>query len=501
MNGWRGRILSTLALLCLLGAAAAPAGAATKLLYPYDNNTLTRTPQPAVNTAGVVIASKGGTKDSTLTPALAKNLVLTAGTITATVVSTSASSATLTVSLWDNGTTQIGTTSAAQASTTTPTARNYTMTLASNYTLLSGHTLVMRVTNTTSGANKDATVYQYNTARGQLSFATSTFVNIDSLAVYSATYPSVSTLATYAPLNSVFIRATVSDPFGAADVSAAQLTLTNPSSVIKVGPAQAITEVVAARTASSKTFEYEYPLPSNAAAGTWNVSVTALEGTEGTVTHTLGTTFAVAIPALTIVKSHTGNFTAGTNNSYSLVVHNGGGTTVSGTTTVTDVLPTGLSFLASAGCSAVGQTVTCTSTASVTAGNDFPTMTVNVAVAGSAGSSVNNVASVSNPGVNGGASVNSNTDSTTILHPDLSTSTKFVADQNGGDSNPGDTLRYTITLNESVGAAGSGISVTDDIPAGVTGFSVVSIPVGATNSSVIGGGANGTGYLNITGSA
>ena len=119
--------------LLLLNLCLAPAAmAATKILYAYDNGQLTRTPQPATNTTGSIIVSKGGTKDYVLTPAIptGKSLVLSAGTINVGLVSFSADSSTLTASLWD-GTTQVGTTSPAQVSTTTPTLRTYPVTLAS----------------------------------------------------------------------------------------------------------------------------------------------------------------------------------------------------------------------------------------------------------------------------------------------------------------------------------------------------------------------------------
>ena len=66
---------------------------------------------------------------------------------------------------------------------------------------------------------------------------------------------------------------------------------------------------------------------------------------------------------------------------------------------------------------------------------------------------------------------------------DLSTSTKTVVDLNGGDADPGDTLRYTITLIESGGATATNISVTDNLPVNTTGLSVVSYPTGSTNNS------------------
>ncbi|MBI4844135.1 MAG: DUF11 domain-containing protein, partial [Nitrospirae bacterium] len=82
----------------------------------------------------------------------------------------------------------------------------------------------------------------------------------------------------------------------------------------------------------------------------------------------------------------------------------------------------------------------------------------------------------------------------------LSTSSKTWNDLNGGDANPGDIIEYTITLNETANIAANGVSVTDDIPANVNTFTVMSTPPGSTNSSTgAGTGANGTGYLNIAG--
>ena len=81
----------------------------------------------------------------------------------------------------------------------------------------------------------------------------------------------------------------------------------------------------------------------------------------------------------------------------------------------------------------------------------------------------------------------------------LSTSSKSWQDLNGGEPNPGDTIRYTITLTETSGIIATGLDVTDSMPPNTAGFTVVSAPAGATNSSTgAGTGANGTGYLNIT---
>ena len=72
----------------------------------------------------------------------------------------------------------------------------------------------------------------------------------------------------------------------------------------------------------------------------------------------------VNTPDLAIDKSHTGDFTVGTNGVYTITVTNSGTCSTSGTITVTDTLPDGLSFVSGTGsgwsCSANGQVVTCT---------------------------------------------------------------------------------------------------------------------------------------------
>ena len=94
---------------------------------------------------------------------------------------------------------------------------------------------------------------------------------------------------------------------------------------------------------------------------------------------------------------------------------------------------------------------------------------------------------------------NTAVDTTVIRTSDLSTSTKGVVDLNGGDADPGDTLRYTITLQETGGFDALNVNVTDDIPGLVAGFTVGALPPGAVdNSTGAGSGANGTGFLDIT---
>jgi mucin-19 len=131
--------------------------------------------------------------------------------------------------------------------------------------------------------------------------------------------------------------------------------------------------------------------------------VSAVETTAGAASNTA--TLVVAAPDLRVSKSHSGNFTVGTNGVYTVTVDNGlGGISTTGTITVVDVLPAGLAFVATGSggtgwsCSSSGQTVTCTSSSVIAAGGTAPVITINVAVAAIAVPSVVNSVAVSGGG-------------------------------------------------------------------------------------------------------
>lgn len=206
---------------------------------------------------------------------------------------------------------------------------------------------------------------------------------------------------------------------------------------------------------------------------------------------------------LSLTKTHAGNFTVGGSNVYTLTVANAAGNQrEDNTVVVTDTLPAGLTFVSGVGtgwtCGASGQTVTCTHPPILNSGSSFPSIALTVAATGVAVPSVTNTASVTSLSFDVNAANNTASDVTAVFGPNLSTSTKSVVDLNGGEPNPGDTLRYTITLVESAGLAAPGVSVVDDLAAELGNLTVVSIPAGATNFSTgAGTGANGTGRLDI----
>jgi uncharacterized repeat protein (TIGR01451 family) len=97
----------------------------------------------------------------------------------------------------------------------------------------------------------------------------------------------------------------------------------------------------------TKIFEYSFNVPSSP-TGNWSVSVTATEGTEGTVTNTAYATMPVVIPlaVLSIVKSANPTSVApGAVITYTILVTNTGAGSATNAT-VTDIVPTYTTYVA-----------------------------------------------------------------------------------------------------------------------------------------------------------
>ena len=191
-------------------------------------------------------------------------------------------------------------------------------------------------------------------------------------------------------------------------------------------------------------------------------------------------TTTVAPTDLTLAKTHSGDFTVGGVGTYSFTVTNGGGVSSSGTITVTDTLPTGLSFVTGSttgtswSCSASSQTVTCTSSTVIAAtGSSTFSFNVNVGVATAPGpNSVTNTAVVSGGG-DSNTTNNNASDPTTVVSPDLTVSKSHTPSSfvQGGVGNY--LIRvYNNTANSTAPTSGM-VTVTDTLPSGL------SVPAGA----------------------
>ncbi|MGI8785711.1 MAG: hypothetical protein ACR2L2_18920 [Acidobacteriota bacterium] len=172
-------------------------------------------------------------------------------------------------------------------------------------------------------------------------------------------------------------------------------------------------------------------------------------------------------PDLAISKSHTGSFTQGANGVYTIQILNVGVGATSGTTTVTDTLPAGLSFVSATGtgwnCSAAGAAVTCVNTGPI-APAASSTITLTVAVSAAASGTLTNTVTVSNSSDSNPAN-NTSSDQTGIgSGVDMSITKSDSPDP----AFVGADLTYTLTIRNNGPATATGVVVTDPLPAGVT---------------------------------
>ena len=177
----------------------------------------------------------------------------------------------------------------------------------------------------------------------------------------------------------------------------------------------------------------------------------------------------VTVPALvdlSITKSHADDFTVGSTGTYKITVSNGGPTDDPGTLTVTDTLPTGLTYSSATGtgwnCDAVGQVVTCTNDGGLANGASSA-ITLVVDVLPSAAPGVTNSVTVSTPSTETDPDNNTTTDPTPVTP--LS---KLTIDKQA-TSFAGTTAAYRITVgNEGPNATSAPIVVTDKLPKQLT---------------------------------
>ncbi len=168
---------------------------------------------------------------------------------------------------------------------------------------------------------------------------------------------------------------------------------------------------------------------------------------------------------LQITKTATSGFQYDQNSSktatYSLSVKNNGPQSASGPITVTDTIPTGLTYVSASGsgwsCSIAGSVVTCTNAGPVANGVTMPAVTLTVTVGSSAVPSVTNSASVSSTTFDQTASNNSNSITTNVTRLDLQKSVS-------GSPTPGTDLTYTVTFTNKGGASVNFSSLSDPNP-------------------------------------
>ncbi len=283
-------------------------------------------------------------------------------------------------------------------------------------------------------------------------------------------------------------------PSGGLQVAAApNLTNTCGGSVSGATPGSVIVALsggtLAASASCTITIVVTSPIPgsfSNATTGVSSAQTSTGAGANATL-------LTVVSPNLRLSKSHSGDFIVGVQGAYTLLVDNIQGTApTSGTISVVDTLPGGLTYVAAGSggtgwsCTVSGQVVTCTSSTILAAGASGSNLTIQVAVAATGVPAVTNSAAVSGggePAVNAGD--NNAIDRTVVVTANQNT----FAPDGVQSALPGTTLFYSHQFN--AGLAGSVTFSANDVPTpGLSGWS--SIIYRDSNCNAVLDGSEGT---------
>ena len=211
------------------------------------------------------------------------------------------------------------------------------------------------------------------------------------------------------------------------------------------------------------------------------------------------------LPVVSILKSHSGNFTQGqVGATYTLTITNNGPGYTFGTVTVTDTLPSPYlvaTAIGGSGWTCTLGTLTCTRADNLPSGSSYPAITVTVNVASNAPAQVTNSATVS-----GGGSANPNTSNdVTAINPQqivcgtvqLTTTASLVKLGNGSYQatvttvNNGTGSAQNVKLTLATLGAGSGAPIPQTIgnlvPGGGFATTTVTFPSssGTSGSSVL----------------
>ncbi len=173
---------------------------------------------------------------------------------------------------------------------------------------------------------------------------------------------------------------------------------------------------------------------------------------------------------LVLHKVHVGgtSVVAGSDTTYTLDVHNAGPSDAHGPITITDTLPTGLSYLSVTrgwSCSASGQAVTCTQPGPLLAGADATTLTmlVHVDADSDVSAGATNTAHVTSTTTDPEPANNDDDATVTIVRgTDLS-----IVKSHSGTGEIGSQVDFTLAVHNAGPSTARSVSVTDPLPAGL----------------------------------
>lgn len=182
-----------------------------------------------------------------------------------------------------------------------PDLVQFTLNLAAAETIAAGVDLSLRIVNTTSQGNRRIRVFPQSddfnnndvTGRSRVLLPALTVINVDDITTYDAAFPGGTPTTTFAPGDTVWVRALVSDPFGTFDIETVEIDIEDAASTAVI-TADPMTEEAASGAVA--TYEFAYTVPFIGPEGVWNLSVNATEGFEQEVSHSRNGSFTVAVP-------------------------------------------------------------------------------------------------------------------------------------------------------------------------------------------------------------
>ncbi len=264
----------------------------------------------------------------------------------------------------------------------------------------------------------------------------------------------------------------------------------------------------AINSGSQTTVTITAALESSATAGgtiSNTATVAAPTGVNDSNTSNNSSTVANTIDAsadLAITKTHTGNFKAGSNGTFTIQATNNGPSDAD-TATITDVLPTGFTYVSTtsslATCTNAGQTVTCAIGPTVSSGQ---TVTVTLVVAvdpAFSGTSLNNTATIASSTSDPNMANNSSTNTVNFDQAQANLNATKAAT---GPLTAGEPVTYRFTVTNNGPDNAGAVKIDDTLPSYLTYQSFTSISGGSWNCSNSGQAVSCTlGTLNNGGTA
>jgi uncharacterized protein YjdB len=171
----------------------------------------------------------------------------------------------------------------------------WTATRGTDITIPQNQAITLQITTAQSGVSFGIR-HDSNTFPSKITLPVSTFINITVLDVYNASFPNGTAVSNIPNVGNSYIRVHVTDPFGAYDITGVNLALTKPdNSTVNIALDE---NNVVGSIACGKVYQYTLSNPGD--LGQWNISATALEGSEG-VTFSANINKTVIIPTGPVV--------------------------------------------------------------------------------------------------------------------------------------------------------------------------------------------------------